>query len=609
MAFITGTTGDDFLDGTQEGDVVTALSGNDNVRGLGGADDINGNVGNDIVNGNAGNDTLHGGSGNDSIYGGLDQDILWGDRGTDLLYGGYGNDVFVLDNRDTAGFVLAEADCIADFSNGARREGAGAGFGRDILGLTGGITFDDLYILDGTEDLEGDTIVQDKITGKYLGIIKGIDRTKFSGEDFTTSIIPIFPSNANLSSGGNPVPVPSPSPTFTPSPNGSGGDGDGGGGGGGGGNPGLPNPCIPEAIADIPTPVVPPAAGFITVTTTQELIDAATNAVPGDSIFVAPGIYDAPAINFELIINTPNLTFFTNNANISPVTGTRSAETILRFGFDLNGLGGSADSTNILGFTFDDGVVGGGTFDLLGFSPIVVDQVGVDTDGLVIQNNRFLNVENNAIFINSAAGSPADGVTITGNLIDGTGKANTSSIVIFNASEVDIFNNDIFDYERAISLDSIVGSTDVKLNHITDANLYGIQAAGPMENLEISANRITNANPGDLVNRGAIVFFSTFQGRGVNEVCGNTIDGNGFNGVYIRNGALMNNTMIDSNNFQPTVVAGNFGIVNDSPNGGNPIVAPNNFFGIGLTQVGGTDAALVNVIPVSPLPYVVAPSF
>lgn len=605
MAFIIGTDGDNFLDGTQEGDVVTALSGNDNIRGLGGADDVNGNVGNDIINGNQGNDTLHGGSSNDTMFGGLDQDILWGDRGTDLLYGGLGNDVFVLDNRDTAGFVLAEADCIADFSNGARRESAGGGLGRDILGLTGGLTFDDLYILDGTGDLEGDTIVQDKVTGKYLGIIKGIDRTKFSGEDFTTSIIPIFPSNADLPTGGNPVPVPSPSPTFTPSPDGGGDDG----GGGGNPNPGLPNLCALEAIAEIPPPVVPPANPTFTVTTTQELVDAIAAAVAGDSIFVAPGIYDAPALNFELVINTPNLTFFTNNANISPVTGIRSAETILRFGFNLNGLGGSADGTRILGFTFDDGVVGGGTFDLLGFSPIVVDQVGVDVDGLVIQNNRFLNVENNAIFVNSAAGSPANGVTITSNLIDGTDKSNTSGILIFNASDVNIFNNDIFDYERGMSLDSITNSTNVKLNHISNADLHGIQVSGPMENLEISANRISNANPGNTNDLGAIVFFQTFQGRGANEVCGNTIDGNGFNGVNIQVGALMGNTMIDSNNFQPTVVAGNFGIVNDSLNGGNPIAAPNNFFGAGLTRVGGTDAALVNVIPVSPLPFVVAPSF
>ena len=356
----------------------------------------------------------------------------------------------------------------------------------------------------------------------------------------------------------------------------------------------LPNPCIPTP-AEIPTPVAPPANPTFTVTTTLELIAAVAAAAPGDSIFVAPGIYDGPV---QLVINTPNLTFFTNNASISGVTGVRSAETVLRFGFDLNG---DADGTRILGFTFDDGILGGGNFDQLGFSPIVISQVGVNTDDLVIQNNRFLNVENNAIFLNSAAGSSTDNVTITGNSIDGNSKASQSGIRIINASNVDIFNNDITDYERGITLDSITGSTDVKLNHITNTPRYGIQVAGVMENLEINANQFTNADT-DAELRGAIVFFPTYNDIGTNQVGGNTINGNGVNGVFIRPGADLSNTTIDSNNFQQ-VGAGATGIVNDSLN----IVSPNNFFGPGITQTGGV--FLTNTTPVSLLPYAIAPSF
>ena len=223
MAFITGTTGNDFLEGTQDTDVIRGLAGDDSLRGLDNADDINGNVGNDLINGNQGNDTLHGGSGNDTVYGGQGNDIIWGDRGTDLLIGGFGNDLFVLDNRDTASTVLAEADIIADFSNGDPRSVPNTGFGRDLLGLTGGITFNDLDIFDGTGNFEGDVIIQDKVTGKYLGIIKGIDRSQFTGEDFTTSIISIFPSPVPTS--GSPgaiitpgVLAPSPSPIPTPTP-------------------------------------------------------------------------------------------------------------------------------------------------------------------------------------------------------------------------------------------------------------------------------------------------------------------------------------------------------------------------------------------------------
>ena len=600
MAFITGTTGNDFLEGTQDTDVIRGLDGDDSLRGLDNADDINGNVGNDLINGNQGNDTLHGGSGNDTVYGGQGNDIIWGDRGTDLLIGGFGNDLFVLDNRDTASSVLAEADCIADFSNGDPRSVPNTGFGRDLLGLTGGITFNDLDIFDGTGNLEGDVIIQDRVTGKYLGIIKDIDRSQFTGEDFTTSIIPNFPSPVPTSGGGTPgaiitpgvlAPSPSPIPTPTPTPDGGGGDG-----GGGGGSNSLPNPCIPTP-AEIPTPVASPAIRNFTVSTTQELIAAVAAAVPGDSIFVAPGIYDGPV---PLVINKPNLTFFTNNASISGVTGVRSAETVLRFGFDLNGLGGSADGTRILGFTFDDGVVGGGNFDQLGFSPIVISQPGVDTDNVVIQNNRFLNVENNAIFLNSAVGSSTDNVTITGNSIDGNSKASQSGIRIINASNVDIFNNDITDYERGITLDSITTSTDIKLNHITDASRYGIQVAGVMENLEINANQITNSDTDGT--RGAIVFFQSYDDIGTNQVCGNTINGNGVNGVFIRPGADLSNTTIGSNNFQQ-VGAGATGIFNNSI---SPIVSPNNFFGLGVIQTGGLPTITT---PVSLLPYAIAPSF
>jgi len=298
-----------------------------------------------------------------------------------------------------------------------------------------------------------------------------------------------------------------------------------------------------------------------------------------------------------LVINTPNLTFFTNNASISGVTGVRSAETVLRFGFDLNG---DADGTRILGFTFDDGILGGGNFDQLGFSPIVISQPGVNTDDLVIQNNRFLNVENNAIFLNSAAGSSTDNVTITGNSIDGNSKASQSGIRIINASNVDIFNNDITDYERGITLDSITTSTDIKLNHITDASRYGIQVAGDMENLEINANQFTNA--GTDGTRGAIVFFQSYDDIGTNQVCGNTINGNGVNGVFIRPGADLSNTVIGSNNFQQ-VGLGATGIFND---GISPIVSPNNFFGLGVIQTGGLPTITT---PVSLLPYAIAPSF
>ena len=132
--------------------------------------------------------------------------------------------------------------------------------------------------------------------------------------------------------------------------------------------------------------------------------------------------------------------------------------------------------------------------------------------------------------------------------------------------------------------------------------MLGIQVAGGMQNLEIEANQFTTVNTSGSP-EAAIVFFSSYDDTNTNNVvCGNTINGNGVNGISIQQGAIVGNTMIRSNNFQQVGV-GSVGIVNDSLN----IVSPNNFFRLGIIQTGG--AFLTDTTPVSPLPYVIAPSF
>ncbi|AFY70166.1 hemolysin-type calcium-binding region [Thalassoporum mexicanum PCC 7367] len=183
MALLLGTSTNDFIDGTNNADTVIANAGDDNARGFGGTDNINGNQGNDVINGNVGSDTLHGGRDNDTVFGGRGDDELWGDRNTDVLTGGIGNDLFVLDNRSTGSTSIAAADRITDFSQGGE-------LGRDLLGLSNGLSFADLGISQGTGANSAHTIIQDNSTGLFLGIIENFNSSAITGADFGIDISP-----------------------------------------------------------------------------------------------------------------------------------------------------------------------------------------------------------------------------------------------------------------------------------------------------------------------------------------------------------------------------------------------------------------------------------
>lgn len=167
MTNIDGTPSFDFLQGTLNNDTMRGLTGNDTIQGLGGNDLIFGNQDSDSLLGNEGADTLFGGQGNDTFYGSEGNDIINGDRGqdflidgegTDILTGGVGDDLFVLDTAGASS--LAEADAIADFGKGS-----------DRLVLTGGLKFGDLDI----SFAEGNAVVKDRLTGKYLAVLQGVN--------------------------------------------------------------------------------------------------------------------------------------------------------------------------------------------------------------------------------------------------------------------------------------------------------------------------------------------------------------------------------------------------------------------------------------------------
>jgi len=183
MASLTSSPKFDFLEGT---------SGPDRISGLDGNDILYANSGDDFLEGDRGKDKICGDSGNDTIFGGADEDIIWGGKGNDLilgdsgndtivggagsdtLTGGEGDDIFTI-AKGNGGPTLATADYITDF-----------GSGNDKIRLLDGLTFGDLNIQQGTDANSNSTVIQDKLTGEYLAVLKGVNSNTVTPDNFTT---------------------------------------------------------------------------------------------------------------------------------------------------------------------------------------------------------------------------------------------------------------------------------------------------------------------------------------------------------------------------------------------------------------------------------------
>lgn len=145
---IYGSFGDDLIYGQQDNDFLDGQGGNDTIYGGKGMDLIAGDdlgdpaSGNDLIFGNNDNDELLGGNGNDTIYGGKNNDIIMGQNGQDWLWGNLGDDTLGQDgSNDSDIFVLqrgAGQDLIREFV-----------LQQDLIGLAGGLSFNDLTILPG----------------------------------------------------------------------------------------------------------------------------------------------------------------------------------------------------------------------------------------------------------------------------------------------------------------------------------------------------------------------------------------------------------------------------------------------------------------------------
>ena len=165
----------DFVNGADGRDLLLGGNGNDSLYGGVGIDTIGGGSGNDLIEGNEerdilfghnGNDTLEGGTGNDILVGGNDSDVLYGGDGKDILFGNGGMDIFVVESDVT------EFDLIRDFADGV-----------DKLGLSSGLTFDDLTIASNSAGTI--TFIRDATNNnRVLASIVGISSMEITDTDF-----------------------------------------------------------------------------------------------------------------------------------------------------------------------------------------------------------------------------------------------------------------------------------------------------------------------------------------------------------------------------------------------------------------------------------------
>ncbi len=156
-----GDKGNDLIFGGSGQDVLFGNEGDDTLNGSTENDFLNGNEGADVLYGGQGDDTLRGGIGNDILYGDRDRDLIYGDKGADSIFGGLGDDTFVI-GQGTGGPEITDADWLLDF-----------GLERDFIGLIDGLKFAQLNIFPGVDEYADNIIIQNRLTGEFLAIIKG----------------------------------------------------------------------------------------------------------------------------------------------------------------------------------------------------------------------------------------------------------------------------------------------------------------------------------------------------------------------------------------------------------------------------------------------------
>ena len=99
--------------------------------------------------------------------------MMDGGTGQDNMTGGNGSDTFIIRNGD-GGSALTDADIIMDYQDGT-----------DVIGLDGGLSFNDLTIAQGSGSNSSHTTIRLTSSGEYLAIVKNISVSNISEADFS----------------------------------------------------------------------------------------------------------------------------------------------------------------------------------------------------------------------------------------------------------------------------------------------------------------------------------------------------------------------------------------------------------------------------------------
>ena len=147
-------------------DIVTVGNGNNNIQVGNGANEITSGNGDNLIYGGIDSDRITTGAGNDSIYAGEGNNYVSAGAGNNVVYSGSGSDLFVL-SPGSGMTVITQFD-----------------IGRDLLSLTGGLTFAQLSITQGSNS--GELFTQISIAGSndLLARVNGVNASAITAKVF-----------------------------------------------------------------------------------------------------------------------------------------------------------------------------------------------------------------------------------------------------------------------------------------------------------------------------------------------------------------------------------------------------------------------------------------
>jgi Ca2+-binding RTX toxin-like protein len=163
---ITAGSGNDAIYGGASRDVIFSGAGDDQIFAAEGAN---------TIEAGAGNDTIYAGAGDDLIYGGLGDDRIWAAEGNNVIDGGAGSNILTAGSgRDWFVLSIGGRNTITQFE-----------VGKDRLGLSGGLTFGQLAIAQGSSNGTSFTEVRVAATSEVLATLNWVQASSLTSASFS----------------------------------------------------------------------------------------------------------------------------------------------------------------------------------------------------------------------------------------------------------------------------------------------------------------------------------------------------------------------------------------------------------------------------------------